>query len=321
MNSRIVMGVCVVAWCLAVVPASGGPLHKNEVSPAANWLAHADLEAFRNSGIGKLVLAELQAQGVEEKMEGFANISSFNPLKDVRDVTLYGKGKDQGNVVAIIDGQFDPERLVSVVRWNAQYQEIPYQGATLHQWLSEEKKGDQTVTQMMYGYLHEGRLIVITWGLDALKQAMDTLKASAAGTASSLLGQVPESSNGVFLQAAATGVGEIVGQDPKAAWLKQTDLLTLAAGEKAENVSIDLRLRGESTEVADNTVKMVQGILAAVALAGSEQPKLSELAKGASVSRTDNMAQVHFEARAQAVMEFIKQQVEQKRQQQKPAGQ
>lgn len=321
MNSRIVMGVYVGALCLAVAPASGGPLHKNEVSPTANWVAHADVEAFRNSGLGKLILAELQAQGAEEKLQGFANVFSFHPLKDVRDVTLYGKGKDRSNAVVIIDAQFDPERLLSVVRWNAQYQEIPYQGVTLHQWLNEEKKGDQTVTQMMYGYLHEGRLIVVSPGLDALKQAVDTLKPSAAGTASPVLGQLPESGNSVFLQAVATGVGEMVGQDPKAALLKQTDLLTLAAGENAENISIDLRLRGESVEVADNTVKMLEGILAAVALAGQEQPKLSELAKGVSVSRTDKTAQVRFEARAQAIVEFIKQQVEQKKQQQKPAGQ
>jgi len=39
------------------------------------------------------------------------------------------------------------------------------------------------------------------------------------------------------------------------------------------------------------------------------------------VSRTDKTAQVRFEARAQAIVEFIKQQVEQKKQQQKPAGQ
>lgn len=321
MNAKVVTSVLVVGLCLAAVPASGGPLHKNEISPAANWMAHADVEAFRNSGLGKLVLGELQAQGLEEKLQVVAAGFSFHPLKDVRGVTLYGKGKDRSNAVVIIDGQFDPERLVSVVRANAQYQEIPYQGVTLHRWLNEEKKGDQTTTAMMYGCIHGGRQIVVSAGLEALKGAVDTLKGPAGGAPSPLLGQIPESGKGVFLQIVATGLGEIVGEDPQAAVLKQANLLTLTAGQPAENLAIDLNLRGESAEVADTMVQMFQGLVAALTMASQDQPKLGELVKAVSVSRADKMAQIRFAAPAQAAFEFIKQQLEQKKQEQKPAGQ
>jgi hypothetical protein len=314
MSIRAVVGVVVPCLCLVALPAAGRPLQKNEVSPAADWVAHADVEAFRSSGIGKLIMAELQTQGLEEKLQGFANIFSFHPLKDVRGVTLYGKGKDRNNVVILIDGRFDPEKLVAVVRWNPQHQEIPYQGVTIHQWPNEENKNGQTTTQIMYGFVHEGRQIVLSPGLDALKQAADTLRGPAAGTTSALLSQVPESRNGVFLQATATRVGGMVGEDPQAAVLKQTDLLTLTAGQTADNIVAELRLRSESPEVADNVVKMLQGVLAMAQLASQEQPKLSELAKGINVARTDRVTQVRFETPVQSVFAFVKEQWDKRKQ-------
>jgi hypothetical protein len=315
MGRKASIRVLVASLCLAAVPALCGPLQKNEVGPGANWVVHADVEAFRNSSLGKLIMAELQTQGLDEKLQNFATIFSFHPLKDVRDVTLYGKGRDRNNAVVIIDGQFDPEKLLAVVRWNQQYQEIPHQGVTLHGWLNEEKKGDTTTSQMMYGYIHAGRQVAVSSGLDALKQAADTLRSPGAGISSGLLSQIPEGPANAFFQAAAVGVGKIVGEDPKAVLLKQADLFTFAAGETADKVFAELRLRGESAEVADNMVKLFQGVVAAAVLAGEGQPKLSELAKSVSVSRADRVIQVRFEAQSQAVFGFLKEQWEQKQQQ------
>jgi hypothetical protein len=325
MNRKLVTGIFVAAICLAAVPAMGGPLQKNEIGAGANWVVHADLEMFRNTTFGKLFLAELQNQGLEEKLQSFETIFSFHPLRDVRDVTLYGQGQDRSNAVVIADGRFDPEKLVAVVRWNPQYQEIAYQGTTVHQWLSEEKKGDKTTTQMMYGYIHDGRQVVISSGLDALKQAVDTLKGPAGGAPvganddSPLLGRIPQTRGNTFVQVAATGVGQMVGEDPKAAVLRQTESLALAAGETGDKLSIELVLTSESVEVAENMVKMFQGILAWASLATEEQPKLSELAKNVSLSRADRTTQVRFEAPVQAVFEFLKEQWEQKKQQPKQA--
>jgi len=112
----------------------------------------------------------------------------------------------------------------------------------------------------------------------------------------------------------------MVGQEPKAAILKQTDLFTLAAGENADKVFIGLNLRGKTPEVADNVMKMVQGVVAMAQLATQEQPKLSELAKSVNISRNERITQVRFEAPAQAVFTFLKEQWEQKKQPSKPTS-
>ena len=313
MSKIVVTSVLLASLCLATVPALATPLQKAEISPTANWALHADVDAFRNSTLGKLLLAELKAQGVEEKMQSFAAIFSFNPLTDLRGVTLYGKGKDRNNAVAIIDGQFDADKLLSILRLNPKYQEIPYQGVTLYGWLNEDKNGG-TAGQLMYGYNHKGQEVVISSGLDALKAAVDTLKGPGAGASTGLLNQMPQGDRGTFLQIGATGIGEIVGQDPKAAILQQADSLSLSAGETAEKLFIGLRLQGQSPEVADNILKMAQGVVAMAQLATQEQPKLSELAKNVTVSRDDKIVQGRFEAPTQSVFAFLKEQWEKKQQ-------
>jgi predicted lipoprotein with Yx(FWY)xxD motif/type III secretion system FlhB-like substrate exporter len=314
MGKRALTSVLLASLCLT--PAFAAPLQKAEINPGANWALHADVDAFRNSTLGKLVLAELKAQGVEEKLQGLAAMISFNPLTDLRGVTLYGKGQDRNSAVAIFDGQVNSDALLNVVRWNPQYQEIPYEGVTLYRWLNEDKKKDTTTDQLMYGYIHNGQRVVISSGLDALKQAVSTLKGSAAGTSTGLLNQIPQAASGTYLQIAATGIGDIVGQDPKAAILKQADSLNLTAGEVAEKVSIGVRLQGQSPEVADNILKMAQGVVAMAQLAVQEQPKLSELAKSVNISREDKIVQARFEAPAQSIFAFLKEQWAKKNQQQ-----
>ena len=68
-------------------------------------------------------------------------------------------------------------------------------------------------------------------------------------------------------------------------------------------------------------MKLVQGVVAMAQLATQEQPKLSELAKSVNVTRQDKTVQVRFEAPAQAIFAFLKEQWEQKKQQSKPISQ
>jgi hypothetical protein len=323
--------VFVAALCLTALPAFAAPLQKSEVSPAANWVAHVDLEAFRGSSIGKLVLAELQNQGLTQKLQDFATIFSFDPLQDIRDVTLYGKGQDRTKAVAVVEGRFDTQKLIALLRMNPQYQEIPYKGTTLYRWQQEERKGpqptddqgtEQAGEQMMYGGVVEGNRVVVGTGLETVQQAVDTLKGQTPTAASTgLLSQIPQAQGTVFAQVVATGVGDIVGQNPQAAMLKQTDSLTLTIGETTDKLFGQLSLQGQTAEVATNTAKMLEGLIAMVQFSAGEQPQLAELTKNIRVSSNDKTTQVRFEAPTQAIFQFVKDQWQQKQgqNQQQPA--
>ena len=313
MSKKASLTILIAGLCLAAAPAFAAPLQKSEVSPTANWVAHIDLEAFRGSSIGKLVLAELRNQGLEQKLQDFSNIFSFNPLQDIRDVTLYGKGQDRSNAVVVVDGQFDTQKLLSLLRLNSQYQEIPYKGSTLYRWQQEQKPGqqppaDQAADQMMYGCVCEGNRIVVGTGLEAVQRAVDTLKGQATGASTGLLNQIPQGQGKVFAQVVAAGVGDIVGENPQAAMLKQTDSLALTIGETTDKVFGQLSLQGQTAEVAANTTKLLQGLIAMVQLSAGEQPQLAELTRSLTISQADKTTQVRFEAPTQTLFQFLKDQ-------------
>lgn len=304
MSKRVSMIVLAAALSVAAVPTFGAPLQTSEVHPTATWVAHIDMEAFRASDIGKMVMAELQKQGLDQKFESFATIFSFHPLRDLRNVTLYGRGADRDHAVAVVNGKLDTQKLLAFVRLNPQHQEIPYKGGTIHRWRHE-------TDQMLHGFVHDESRVVVGAGQEAVQQAVDALKGQATGTATNLFKQIPEGRGRVFLQAAATGIGDIAGQNPQAAVLRQTDSLALTVGEATENVFGELSLLGQTTEGAENMNQTLLGIFSMFQLMGGEQPQLAELAKSIRLSVTDRTIRIRFEMVSKSLFEMIKTQWEQ----------
>jgi len=303
------MMVLMVSVLLAAVPVLGGPLVKSRVSGSANLVAHVDIERFNSTQIGRLIREELRNQGVEEDLTNFANVFSFHPLDDVRNVTIYGQGQNPEKAVALIEAKFDKERLLTVLRFNPSYEETKYGDIVIHSWVDEKKQdpNDSNVGRM-YGCFYNDELVVIGAGLEAVKQAVDVLNGSAENAASGVFNQTSLNAKGAFFQVAANNVGEVVGEEPEAAALKQTSELGLAIGEFENNVYVDLDLKAKSEEAAQAISKILDGIIAFATLADEEQPKLAELAKAVELSCVQNTIQVRFKASSETVFSFLKEQ-------------
>ena len=163
------MFVVAVSVLLAGASVLGGPIDKSQVSAGANWVVHTDTEQFNKSKIGQLIRQELENVGLMEKLNDFATVFSFHPLNDVRDVTLYGSGKDREKAVVMVDGRFDKEQLLALLRMNPEYDEIEYGDMTLYKWLHEEnKEGEESKSHLMYGCFHTADMVVMSAGLETL---------------------------------------------------------------------------------------------------------------------------------------------------------
>jgi hypothetical protein len=293
-------------------PVLAGPLVKSQVSGSANWVVHANQQQFKKTRIGQLIRTEMVNLGIEENMTNFAQIFSFHPLDDARDVTLYGNGKDREKAVVLIDGIFDKERILSVLRMNPEYKEIKYGKIMLHQWIDENQKDPNIM--MMYGCFYRNDLIVMSAGMDAVKLAVDVLNGSAKNAAGNIFNQPALDAKGAFFQAAGMRVGEMVGKDPEAAAFRQTDLLGLAIGEIEGKFYIELRLTAKSEEAANAITQMLEGILAFISLPNEEQPKLAELAKKVKINCEVKTVKVKFESEPEVVVQFLKEQWQKKQQ-------
>jgi len=315
MNRKTLIVILTVGFCLGAAPAWAGPLATSEISADANWIVHIDHETFLRSSIGRLVRTEMNAQNAEEQLQSFATIFGFHPLDDVRDATLYGTGQDRKKAVVLIDGKFDQDKLLALVRMNAQHAEFTHNGVTIHRWLHEEKKEQEPTSQMMYGCLYDEHLVVMSADLDTTRRAIDTVRNDAGGVSAELLGPASSNRDETFFQVVATGVGAMAGDEPRAALLRQTEALRLHAGETNGKVFMTIALQGTSQEVAQNVSKMADGMIAMATLAGKEQPALAELVRNIQLSTDDKTTHVHFEAPAQSVFDFLRKQWQQKKQQ------
>ncbi|MHC4543399.1 MAG: hypothetical protein ACYTDW_00360 [Planctomycetota bacterium] len=287
-------------------PVLAGPLVMSQVSGSANWVVHANQQQFKKTLIGQLIRKELVNLGLEENLTNFATIFSFHPLDDVRDVTIYGTGEDREKAVVLIDGFFDKEKILSLLRMNPQYKETKYGDIMLHQWLDENQKDPNN--KMMYGCFYKDDLIAMGAGLDSVKLAVDVLKGSAGNAAGGIFNQTALNVKGAFFQVVGKRVGEMVGEDPDAAALKQTDQLALAIGEVDDKFYIELSLTAKSEEAAQAITQMLEGILAFVSLPNEEQPKLAELAKKVKVSCELSTVYIYFGSGPKAVVQFLKEQ-------------
>ncbi len=315
MCKRTLIVILTAGLCVAAGNLRAGTLAKNEIGADANWIVHVDHEAFLRSAIGKLVRAELTAQGMEEDMQNFATVFGFHPLDDVRDATLYGAGGDRKKAVVLIDGKFDQDKLLALVRMNAEHAEFDHGDVTIHRWLHEEKKGEESTHQMMYGCLCDGHLVVMSGDLDVTKRAVDAVRSPSAGAAAELLDAVTSDGNGAFFQVAGTGVGAMAGDEPQAALLRQTEALRLHLGETAGKVFVRIALEAKSQEMAQSMGQMIEGLIAMATMAGQDQPALAEMVRKIQLSTEGKTTRLRFEAQAQPVFDFLKKQWEQKKQQ------
>jgi len=307
------MRILMVVVLLSTVPVFAGPLMKQQVSATANWVVHLDYEQVTKSQIGQLVRQEMAKFGIEEKLEDFATIFSFHPIDDVRDITVYGNGPDPEEAVVMIDADCDLLKLLALVRLNEHYVEIEYGDITLHRWLHEHEKSGKS--QMMYGCLHNGNIVVMSAGLDAVTQAVDVLKGTANNAASGVFDQAELNAKGAFLQVAANGVAEMAQEQGKAAGFGQTDAIGLAIGETEGTFYIDLGLLAKSDQAASSITKILEGLGALAALAGQEQPVLAEFVQRVQLSCHGNAVQIHFESDSESLFRFLKEQGEKKKQQ------
>ena len=307
--------VLAVIILLVEAPGLAGPIKLEQVSGGASWVVHANQQQFKKTQTGRLIRNELVNLGLEEGLTNFAMIFSFHPLDDVRDVTLYGTGKDRQKAVVLIDGFFDKERILSVVSMNPEYKETKYGDIVLHQWLDENQKDPNN--KMMYGCFYKDDLIVISAGMDAVKQEVDVLKGSAKNAANGIFNQAALNTEGAFFQAAGKRVGEMVdGEDPQAAALKQSDQLGLAIGENDGRFYIDVGLIAKSEEAAQAITQMLEGIIAFVSLPNEQQPLLAELAKKIKVSCEQSKVQALFQSEPELVVQFLKEEWQKDKQKQ-----
>ena len=90
-------------------------------------------------------------------------------------------------------------------------------------------------------------------------------------------------------------MAKTAGDKPKAALLRQTDKLVIAVGQEEGKISSVVNLTAKSEETAGYFKKMIDGIIAYLALASEDEPIMAKLAQKIQLSGSGNEIQIRLE--------------------------
>ncbi len=271
------------ASILIATVASAGTLSRDTIANDATWIAHVDFDQLRETALGRHLLDEMQKPEAETKFTAFQAMFRFDPRRDLRAVTMYGVGANHEDAVALINGRFDADHLVTLVKANDTYQSRAHRQYTIHSWIDDKKKKADGTGPRTHAAVHlSGNIVfgrtaeLVALGLDVLDGHTGSLK---DGTAFPELGGVD---NAVFLLATAD-FSALSTLDPKAAILQKTKSGSLTVRENGDHIEVTARVEANDATTAGQIQSIAQGLVALMNLQ-TQDPNATRIAQGISLN-------------------------------------
>ncbi len=257
---------------LGASAAAGPSGAQMSIVPAdAQWVMHLDMEKFVSSALFKLLSDVKGGPGIQQKAEQFAGKFKMDPLKDIRDVTVFGRARAGEEPVVAVSGNFDKTHILGLLKAESSFKETPYGKHTLYSWEGEH-----------FGVFVNDNLALITEKEADIKSALDALEGKTKNApASPLLSLLKKESGKAMIEFALADIGGLTGQVKDAgaaqalpAMLTQMQSITGVVSETGDTLNMKIEIGAESDQVAQSIEQAIRGIIALLNLqfAGDAQP-------------------------------------------------
>ena len=265
-------------------PGFAGPLQRGDVAAEPAWVVHLDCDSLRPTPIGQYLLAEMDKPEAQAKLAAVQTIFGFDLRKQLHGLTLYSTGKAPADGVLLVYGDFDPERLITMVKAAQDYQATPYKQHVIHNWIDDKKKAVKGVKPRVYGAIQNGRIVVLSQQEARVAQALDVLDRAAPNLAGSgLFAPLGASGSSSIIQAAARKL-DIPDSTPNAAIFRLAKAARLQMGEVQGELRATLNLETSDEDVARQMAMVGQGLLALMKLQ-KDNPGSVKLAEALSLKQ------------------------------------
>jgi hypothetical protein len=275
----------------------GESLKKNIIPADAGWVVHVDLEHLLSSRLFNHLMGTEGWDEVQKKNATFENKFRINLLKDIKAVTVHGKGHDEESAVACISGSLDKDHLLGLLGMADSHKEIPYGRFTMHNWDDDE-----------YGAFVGDDMVLIAQSEERLKHALDVISGKSADITSSdaadLIGKAP---SGSIVTAVARNISDLLGEekDDHSAILKKAESAVLHVAEKGDNLFLGAEMAVITPKDADNVEQMLRGLLAMVDMYRDEISEDIKMPEDIKISREGNRVRVEMSYPTQEAIKLI----------------
>jgi hypothetical protein len=268
---------------LLTIAAVAGPFQQSNVMNHPAWVLHLDLDALRQTSIGKQLLAEMEKPDAQKKLDTFQSVFNLDLRKDLHGITVYSATTSEPDGVALAYADFDAERLLALVQANQAYEVKPHGTNKIHSWI-DEKKQSKDGDQRTYGAIHGGKVLVLGQRENRIAEALDVLSGRQPNIATNRsFAQLGMAGTGAFLIGGARAL-ELPGKDPAVAVLKQAKGIWLNARETQGTAELKLTLETANAETAKQLGDVCRGVVAVLALQ-SDKPDAVKLAKAIAIDQ------------------------------------
>ena len=292
---KIMKRIIYLAVFLSVAAAPGwsSPLQRELVAPDAKWLLHVDLENFRQTKLGTFVVHEVMEQALKEVKTNlkFDAVHVFSKLKSV---TAYGSdyemGKEAKGVVVVktdvetrkaLEGLLVAQILQNT---NGPIRKVQNEPFTVY-----------TMNNDIFASAHEG-ILLLGKSRSQLERTHEIIAGKTRGLKNGkAFSDFPETPNGFFFLAVAESFGQNQNIPPQARILQMADGARIVLGERADNLFLNLALKGKTAAVTKEIQQVIEGMVALVSLGQSENKELMQLVKSTRVSGADRIVNLALE--------------------------
>lgn len=284
MKKAIIFIVAIILALLLCSEVLAVDIQKSVVPADAMWVINIDMKKFTATRLHELMMKDEATVKIRKKTARLFKLYRFDPLKDIANITIFGKGKDEEDAVVYVEANFDKEHLIGLIEGETGYQEIPYGKYTVYKWGRDD-----------FGVFVSDKAILFSENEEAIKTALDVADGKKENISSSpMMKYVKAIPSDAFLMAIADNISSLVGKHDKAVMLKKTGMASFAIMEKKDDVALDLKFTTETSEDANNVEQMIKGLIAFANLQLKEEKDILELLKRLHISIDGTKVQIGF---------------------------
>lgn len=272
--------------CLVLVLIGLGAADGVALPAEARWAVRLDWTAARQApALGAWLTEQLAGPEAQPKLAALTLITGFDVDRHLRRLWLAGGSTRQEEVALLLEGEFDRDRLVTIVRAARQYQATEHRGTAVHTWFDD---GEQRLSHAAF---IRPDLLAMSAGEKSIRLLID---AAVDGGGRPEIPAWFAAAEGSLLTACVTDLPSIQGVHPTAAMLRNARGLRLRVDEADAALRLVATLDAMDEASATRLVDLVKGLQAAVQLGldGEANPVAVEMARNGQIQQLESSVEL-----------------------------
>jgi hypothetical protein len=282
----------IVCLLLSAVAAFASPLERKEVPADAKWLLHLDVDALRETTVGKYIFSEVLDKKLNDAKKAFPLIGVL--VGNIQSLTAYGNEttRHDRNGVLLIKTDAESEKKLETLL-QAGMAGVT-QGFTVEKLDIKDADVYKVNKDLFVHPLHNGRLLVGK-SQSELEKARQVLATGAGSLSESkAFTGFGNTEHGFFLVGIAEGLGESAKMFPQAKILQMAEGGQLSVGEKEEKLNFRLALKSRDQESCNQMQQVIQGLIALVSLTQSDNKELNSFIQTLKIDKGENLLKINL---------------------------